>query len=118
MSYKSDFKTLFINILNNSIENFHKNKITNKKIDIIQNFENGRLYLNIQDNAGGIEDSIINKIFEPYFSTKEERNGVGLGLYICKMIVNLHLDGIITAISENKNTKIKISIPIEEDLIK
>lgn len=118
MSYKSDFKTLFINILNNSIENFHKNKITNKKIDIIQNFENGRLYLNIQDNAGGIEDSIINKIFEPYFSTKEERNGVGLGLYICKMIVNLHLDGIITAISENENTKIKISIPIEEDLIK
>ncbi len=118
LSYEEDFKTLFLNILKNSIENFEKNSISNRKVDIIQSFENGRLYFNITDNAGGIETSILNKIFEPYFSTKTERNGVGLGLYVCKMIVNLHLDGIITVTSENKNTIIKISIPIEEDLIK
>ncbi|NVJ52629.1 MAG: PAS domain S-box protein [Campylobacteraceae bacterium] len=118
LSYEEDLKTVFLNIIKNSIENFDKNNISNRKIDIIQSFENGKLYFNICDNAGGIDDSILNKIFEPYFSTKEEKNGVGLGLYICKMIINLHLDGIITATSENKNTIIKISIPIEEDLIK
>ncbi|RXK14344.1 hypothetical protein CP965_02545 [Halarcobacter mediterraneus] len=114
-SYKQDFELLFNNILKNSVENIEKNSILNSKIDIMSHFENGRLYINFIDNAGGIEDSIINKVFEPYFSTKEEKNGVGLGLYITKMIVNLHLNGIITAISSNNTTTIKISIPIEEE---
>ncbi len=114
-SYKQDFESLFDNILKNSIESIEKNTILNAKIDIMSHFDNGRLYINFIDNAGGIEDTIINKIFEPYFSTKEQKNGVGLGLYISKMIVNLHLNGIITAISSNNTTTIKISIPIEEE---
>lgn len=117
-SYNEDLKTVFKHLINNSLENFAKNSINSPKIRIKQNFENGRLYFSIWDNAGGVKSSILNKIFEPYFSTKDEKNGVGLGLYICKMIVNLHLDGIITAKSENENTIIKISIPVEEDLIK
>lgn len=116
-SYEEDLEKLFTHIINNSIEHFEKNDIEKKYIKIEQYLENERLYFLISDNAGGINSTIINKIFEPYFSTKEEKNGVGLGLYMCKMIVNLRLDGIITAISENSNTTIKISIPIKEENI-
>lgn len=113
--YKDELSSVLLNIFKNSIEAFEKNQIDNKKIIINQYFSNEKIIFEISDNAKGIDENIIHKIFEPYFSTKEQKHGVGLGLYMSKVIVNVHLNGIITAINNKNGTTIKISIPIDKN---
>ncbi len=90
-----------------------KNSISNPVIKISQYLLNDTMYFEITDNAGGINTDIIHKVFEPYFSTKEKKHGVGLGLYTSKIIVNFHLNGIITVNNHNTGANFKISLPIE-----
>jgi PAS domain S-box-containing protein len=113
-SLKNELIDVLINIIKNSIEAFDKNKITKKKIKINQNQIDDKIIIEISDNAKGINEDIIHQVFEPYFSTKEQKHGVGLGLYMSKIIVNIHLNGIITAKNNTDGTTIKISLPYEK----
>ena len=75
---KSDFSQAILNIIDNSIYALI-NTQENKKLIFIE-FKNNKL--SIKDNANGIDKKILSKIFEPYFTTKHQAYGVGLGLYI------------------------------------
>ena len=98
--YKNELLQVIINILNNSKDQLEKNENKNKYIfiDIIK--EENRVKLLIKDNAGGIPKEIIDKIFEPYFSTKFKSQGTGIGLYMSKEIIEKHMKGQITAYNE------------------
>jgi len=99
-TYESDLIQIFINIINNSIDAFDNIK-TNKYIFINTKLEKDKIIIEIKDNAGGIPQDIIDKIFEPYFTTKGEKQGTGIGLYMSKEIVSKHLNGTITASTVN-----------------
>ena len=60
-------------------------------IDIFK--KDDKAIIEINDNAGGIDEEIINKIYEPYFTTKHQSQGTGIGLFMCREIVNKHMNG-------------------------
>ena len=108
--YKNELLQVMLNILNNAQDAFNENKIENPTIDISYKETHNEQIIIIKDNAGGIPKDIIDKIFDPYFTTKERRNGTGLGLYMCKTIIEKHFKGEIKVKSEGQNTTFKIII--------
>ena len=87
--YDNEMMQVILNILKNAQDNFLEKNI---KYPIIK-IEIEQKSIIISDNGGGIDEDIIKKIFDPYFSTKDEKNGTGLGLYMSKMIVDDHHQG-------------------------
>ncbi len=92
----NEFKQAVLNILNNSIDALKgdKNKnLESKYIFIKSSIIEEHLKLIIYDNAGGIQEEIIEKIFEPYYTTKHKSQGTGIGLYMTREIISKHLHG-------------------------
>ena len=79
----------------------YSKEIKDKLIKIETLHENSKFIIRISDNAGGIPENIIDKIFEPYYSTKLEKEGTGLGLYMSKTIIEDHCHGRIYAQNDN-----------------
>ena len=86
--YRTEFSQVILNILNNAIDVLNERKIENKKI-WIRIKEN---LIEIEDNAGGVSEEIKEKIFEPYFTTKFQSQGTGIGLYMSKIIITKHFN--------------------------
>ena len=88
---KSSFTEAISNILDNSIEAFIENYVVNRTIFIKTESQNNTFNLKIEDNAGGIDEKILSKIIEPYFTTKHQSQGKGLGLTNAyKTVVKIH----------------------------
>ena len=93
--YETELIQVLINILNNSKDalEFLKDEDKFIFIDIFKDKERNKAIIEINDNAGGIEENIIDKIFEPYFTTKHQSQGTGIGLYMCREIIHKHMNG-------------------------
>ncbi|NVJ52399.1 MAG: HAMP domain-containing histidine kinase [Campylobacteraceae bacterium] len=103
---------VLINILNNAKDVIIQRKIEEGTItiDLIQTNKNFKI--TIEDNAKGIEEDVLPKIFDPYFTTKHQFHGTGLGLYMSKLIVEKHLFGRLEAENTNQGAKFIITIPL------
>ena len=88
-SFEHEFQQVILNIVNNAKDALIQNNIKNPIIDI--KLQNNIVI--IEDNAGGIPEEILDRIFEPYFTTKEQGKGTGMGLYISKMIIEDNMNG-------------------------
>jgi nitrogen fixation/metabolism regulation signal transduction histidine kinase len=90
---------VILNLLNNSVDALCSKKIQKPLIEISVKERDQTIVLEIVDNAKGIPKEIIDKIFDPYFTTKDK--GTGLGLYMSKIIIESHMKGRLSL----KNTK-------------
>ena len=94
--YPNEMVQALVNILNNANDIFLERDIKNPQINIKTYTENFKKIITIEDNAGGIKIKKKKKIFEPYFTTKQLKNGTGIGLYMTKMIIEKNNNGTIS----------------------
>jgi c-di-GMP phosphodiesterase len=113
--FESEIVQVILNILKNSLDNFIEKDIQDKKVIVRSNdLADGKVEVTILDNGGGIPAEILPKIFDPYFSTKNEKNGTGLGLYMSLQIVEEHHNGVLEAINKNGGVEFRIILPKEQ----
>jgi len=95
--FQTEYQQVVLNLINNAKDAIIENKIDSPKINIV--IRDNKITL--EDNAGGIDKCILDRIFEPYFTTKEQGKGTGIGLYMSKMIIEKNMGAKIDV----KNTK-------------
>ena len=110
-SYKSELSQVFITLLSNASEALNTRNIENKKINIYLNNNDDYIVLCVEDNAGGIEKENLSKIFDPYFTTKKQTGGTGLGLYITKIIVEHSMKGKLEVLSTDEGVVFSVFVP-------
>ena len=93
LSYQNELFQVILNLFSNSIDVLSSSQIENKIIYIKIYHDENNLYIEFLDNGGGIKDEFINRVFEPYFTTKHKSQGTGVGLYMSLQIVTKHLNG-------------------------
>jgi len=107
---KNDVTQIVLNLVKNSMDAYKESKGESPSIEITAQEESQYVILSVKDYAGGIPKDIIDKIFDPYFSTKDKKNGTGLGLYMSKMIVEDHLEGELSVMTEEISTIFTIKL--------
>ena len=108
--FKSEFQQVLLNIINNAKDAIISKQERAKydgKIDITVN-ESGTL--KILDNGGGVPTDIIDRVFEPYFTTKEDNKGTGVGLYMSKMIIDDNMGGKLSVRNEKDGAMFVIEL--------
>ncbi|MDK2069781.1 HAMP domain-containing sensor histidine kinase [Aliarcobacter butzleri] len=111
ISYLNEYKQVVLNILNNAKDVLIDKEIKNPLIKLTASEDTNYVILNIEDNGGGVFVEPKSKIFEPYFTTKENSNGTGIGLYMSKIIVEKNMKGNLKVENTNKGAKFSIHIP-------
>lgn len=109
--YGNQYSQVIFNIVQNAIDALIDNRIEGRKIDIRIIREGYNQVVEIEDNAKGISESIINDVFEPYFTTKGKGKGTGLGLYMSKVIIENNFHGSIDIANQNDGLCISITVP-------
>jgi C4-dicarboxylate-specific signal transduction histidine kinase len=112
---ENELNQVFLNILNNAKDAHIENNIQNRKVHIQFSEDKEFNTIKIIDNAGGIPDNILQKIYDPYFTTKHQSQGTGIGLYMSKDIIEKNMKGRIVAGNTEDGAIFSISIPKKRD---
>ncbi len=109
----NELSQVLINLLKNSVDAFVNSAVLIREINISVKRDGEFASIKLQDNAGGIKEKSLYKIFEPYYTTKHKSQGTGLGLFMSKMICEKGLDGSINVESTKSTTSFIIQIPLK-----
>jgi len=107
---------VIINILNNAKDILLEKDISLPSVEISMNVEDSKVIIKIEDNAGGVPDNIITKIFEPYFTTKHQSQGTGLGLHMSYQIIHDSLNGQLYVKNSDKGAVFFIELPLDSKI--
>ncbi len=112
-SLESEIIQVLMNIIKNAIDTLKEQDI--KRQVLIRAYQDStHVTVIIEDNAGGVSNEIIDKIFDPYFSTKKEKHGMGLGLYMSKLIIQEHCNGTLNVHNSDEGAVFTITLPLKQ----
>lgn len=124
-NYRNELTQVFINLFNNSADVLKTIGYEDRIISIKSKIKNDYIRIDIIDSGKGADEKVIEKLFDPYFTTKDESSGTGLGLYMSHDIIVKHMTGKISAkndtfIYKDKEyigLKFSIELPIDKDRV-
>jgi PAS domain S-box-containing protein len=108
--YPKEYAQVLLNILSNAREAFNQKGIDKPKVSIHAVAENGKAVVTVSDNAGGIPDANIDRIFDLYFTTRESCGGTGIGLYMSKNIIEKNMGGILSVRNTEYGAQFRIEL--------
>lgn len=115
--YQNEFQQVIINLCNNARDAILERRLKSEqdsKGEIrlkVMRIE-GEAHLSIADNGGGIPEEILGRIFEPYYTTKEESKGTGVGLYMSKIMIEENMGGQLSASNDEQGALFTIILPL------
>ncbi len=108
--YPNEYGQVVLNVLVNAKDAFAGKQTSAALITVRSRREDGRAVLTITDNAGGIDEKIMDKIFDPYFTTKELGKGTGVGLFMSKTIIEKNMGGRFSARNVENGAEFRIEV--------
>lgn len=108
--YPNEYSQALLNIMMNARDAFLDRGVTDGRVTVCSWEEDGRAVVTITDNAGGIKEEIIERIFDPYFTTKETGKGTGIGLFMSNIIVEKNMGGRLTARNTGDGAEFRIEV--------
>lgn len=110
VGYPNEYVQAFLNLILNARDELLEHRVENPLITIRIFEENGRSTVTVRDNGYGISEDVLPKIFDPYFTTKGQGNGVGIGLYMSKMIIEKKMHGSLSARNVDGGAEFRIEV--------
>ena len=115
-TFPNEMIQVVINILNNAVDVIISSKASVKQITLEASASDENVFITITDSGEGIKEELLERVFEPYFSTKSE-NGTGLGLYMAKMIIEEHMKGQISVVNAPEGgARFVIEVPLYKEI--
>jgi len=115
--FASEFSQVLLNIVNNARDVLIEKVVEDRKLSIRVFRDKENAYVEVEDNAGGISEKIFEKIFDPYFTTKDEGKGTGIGLYMSKTIIENSMKGLLKVTNSDRGAKFTIVIALDMENI-
>jgi len=108
--YNNEYAQVLLNIIGNAKDVLVERNISDPRIQVNISREAGYSVVTISDNGGGIATEIMPKIFDPYFTTREAKQGSGIGLYMSKIIIEQNMGGRLTACNVEGGASFRIEV--------
>lgn len=113
--HANEFTQVILNLINNSIDALLVTRPSGPFVELRCFSCGSQSVVTVQDNAGGIDEAIREKIFEPYFTTKYKSLGTGIGLYMAKMIIENNMGGTLTARNIEAGAELRIELEVQSE---
>lgn len=111
VGHENEFSHVILNLLNNAKDAMAASGVAKPRVIIGLKRDLTSFRIEIADNGGGIDPAVMDRIFDPYFTTKQDTNGMGVGLYMSKMIIEEHMGGRLEARNSEAGAVFTITLP-------